>query len=44
MLNSSGQFVWADDLGYGGTAYGNAIALDSSDDVYTVGDFEGTNQ
>ncbi len=40
-LNSSGNFVWADDLGAGSTAEGNAIALDSSDDVLTTGSFTG---
>jgi CSLREA domain-containing protein len=41
-LDSSGDFVWAKNMG--GTAYeqGRGIALDSSGDVYTTGQFSGT--
>lgn len=42
-LNAAGQYVFAVDLGSGGTAEGTGIALDGSDSVYTTGEFEGTN-
>ena len=41
-LNASGKFVWAEDLGYGATAYGVSITVDRSGNVYTVGAFSGT--
>lgn len=42
-LNSSGQFVFADNLGYGGTAQGESIAVDGAGNAYSVGYFSGTN-
>ena len=41
-LNTAGNFVWADDLGAGGSAYAYGIALDGSGSVYTAGYFSGT--
>jgi len=50
-LNSTGQYVFAVDLGNGGftegqnggTAYGTGIAVDTAGNVYTSGYFQGTN-
>ena len=42
-LNSSGQYVFAVDLGYGGSAGGAGIAVDGSGNVYTTGSFNGTD-
>ena len=41
-LSSSGQYVFGVDLGYGGTAEGQGIAVDSSGNVYTTGVFLGS--
>ena len=42
-LNSSGQYVFGVDLGYGGTTEGEGIAVDGAGNVYTTGYFAGTN-
>jgi len=42
-LDSAGNLVWAADLGTGGSAVGFGIALDDSGDVYTTGEFSGTD-
>lgn len=42
-LDSSGNFVWAKSIeGTGGTDRGNAICLDSANNIYTTGLFLGT--
>jgi hypothetical protein len=41
-LNSSGSYVWAADLGAGGITEGNGIAVDSSGNVCTTGEFKST--
>ena len=41
-LDSSGSLVWAKSFGGTSTDYGRAIAVDSSGNVYTTGNFRGT--
>ncbi|MGZ4055139.1 MAG: T9SS type A sorting domain-containing protein [Bacteroidia bacterium] len=42
-LDSLGNFVWAINMGDStGILYGNSIALDPANDIYTVGYFQGT--
>ena len=41
-LNSSGQLVWAKSVGGTGNDRGNAVAVDSSGNVYVAGSFSGT--
>lgn len=41
-LDSSGNFVWAKNIGGTGDAGGYAIAVDASGNVYTTGSFRGT--
>jgi len=42
-LNSSGNYVWADDLGNGSSrTIGQGIAVDGSGNVFTTGTFQGT--
>ncbi len=41
-LDSSGNFVWARQMGGAGADGGQGLALDSSGDVYTTGSFVGT--
>jgi hypothetical protein len=41
-LDSSGNFVWIRRMGGSGSDWANDIALDSSDNMYTTGYFEGT--
>ncbi len=43
-LSLSGNYVWADDIGYGSNSYGEGIAVDSSGRVYSTGYFTGTGQ
>jgi len=42
-LNSSGTFVWAQQLGGALDDISNSIALDTADNVYTAGYFSGTS-
>lgn len=39
-LTKSGDFLWAVQMGGSGSDYGNAIALDDSENVYSTGYFE----
>ncbi len=41
-LDSSGNFLWAKQLGGPSNDFGRGIALDSADNVYTTGYFKGT--
>ncbi len=41
-LNSSGNFVWAKQLGGTNFEYGYAINIDNSGNIYTTGNFSGT--
>jgi hypothetical protein len=41
-LNSSGNFVWAKQLGGNGDDIGNGIAVDASGNIYTTGSFSTT--
>src|SRR5688572_25482231 len=41
MLNASGNFSWARQIGSTGVDAGNAIAIDASDNIYTTGSFDG---
>jgi hypothetical protein len=41
-LDPAGNFIWAKQLGGTSLDYGNAIALDASNNVYTTGFFDGT--
>jgi len=41
-LNSSGNFIWANQIGGAGFENARAIHIDSNDDVYTTGEFSGT--
>jgi hypothetical protein len=41
-LDSCGNYVWADCMGSTSASYANAIAMDSSGNVYTTGYFGGT--
>ena len=41
-LNSSGNFIWAKNMGGANNEIGNAISLDASNNVFTTGFFGGT--
>lgn len=41
-LNSSGNFVWAKQMGGANDDYGNSIALDGAGNIYLAGSFNGT--
>ncbi|MGZ4035931.1 MAG: SBBP repeat-containing protein, partial [Bacteroidia bacterium] len=44
-LDASGNFVWAKKIsgaGSGDSSFGNSIAIDAADNVYTTGSFQGT--
>ena len=40
-LDSAGNFIWAKNMGGIDQDYGNSIALDASDNIYTAGHFQG---
>ncbi len=42
-LNNSGSFVWAKQMGGTGNEFGNSIAVDAAENVFTSGTFEGTS-
>jgi gliding motility-associated-like protein len=41
-LDANGNFVWANGLNGGGTGEGVDLALDKADNIYVMGDFNGT--
>jgi len=40
--DTSGQYIWAIDIGGNGSDYGRAVGVDSNGDVYITGDFKVT--
>lgn len=42
-LNASGDFIWAKQIGGGGTDYGTDISVNNNGDVYVAGNYSGSN-